>query len=89
MQLSNSVHGCDHHGAPAARQPCGCDFCRGGEALRAAIWAKKLKSQAARGLESSLQRGPDPRSLNAAGVANMAMRQAFYSSLGVDHAVGL
>ena len=73
VSVAEGLHGCDHHGHPDARKPCGCDFCRGGEALPESIWRKKLSSQAAKGLK--LHRGPDPRSLSEMGKINLVMRR--------------
>lgn len=69
------AEGCDHHGDPRATAPCGCDFCLAGKTLPSHVWNKKLRSQAARGLERALRRGPDPKSVCAAGLRNWELRQ--------------
>ena len=77
VDIAAGLHGCDHHGDPRAQHACGCDFCRAGQPLSDDIWRKKLRSQAAHGLEETLRRGPDARSLSQAGLLNWQMRNAF------------
>ena len=74
MSVCIGHNGCDHHGDARAREPCSCDFCLAGRTLPDRIWQKKLRSQPAAGLRAALCRGPDPRSLCAAGLRNWELR---------------
>jgi hypothetical protein len=74
---AGSVVGCDHHGR--GKMPCACDFCLAGEPMPMHMRKATVHRK---GLEGSLQWGPDPRSKSAAGVANWQMRKMFYQMLG-------
>lgn len=60
--LQTGTDGCDHHGHPDARRPCGCDFCKMGKPVSDKILRKSRRSQRAKGI--TLRSGPDPRSLD-------------------------
>ena len=78
------MSGCDHHGGAGSFTPCRCDFCLGGRPLTARIWGEKVRSQAAQGLQSTLSRGPDPRSVCESGLKNWELRSKYYQLLGEE-----
>lgn len=79
VDIGTGRHGCgDHHGDSRAEHACGCDFCRAGHPLSDELWRVKLRGQPANGLEESLRRGPDARSLSQAGLLNWQMRETFF-----------
>ena len=83
VSVAVGVSGCDHHGNPSAHTPCRCDFCLAGKPLNDGIWWRKLHSQAAQGLQSTLLRGPDPKSLCESGLRNWELRSEYYRLMGL------
>ena len=74
--LQIGVCGCDHHGHPDARLPCGCDFCKMDKPVSDKILRKRQRSQRAQGL--TLRNGPDPRSLNPMAGSMAEVMRGFY-----------
>ena len=83
VSVGGGVSGCDHHGNPSAHAPCRCDFCLAGKPLNDDIWRETMSSQAAQGLQSTLLRGPDPKSLCESGLKNLELRSEYYRMMGM------